>query len=118
MQFPLLVYRCPGSHWGPLGTTYDSVGVADEAELEQRKAQGYHQTMVAAVEALRAPVAPVVEVAPTEPEIPDDAPPTRTEMQQQADILGIKVDRRWSDATLMGKIQEAMRPNATNNDPI
>ncbi len=40
----------------------------------------------------------------------DDAPPTRAEMLQQAEILGIKVDKRWSDATLMAKINEAMNP--------
>ena len=114
-QFPILVYRCPGAHGGPSGTTYDSVGVADDAELEQRQAQGYHQTLVAAVEAFRAPAAPA---AAPEPQTPDDAPPTRDEMMQQAEILGIKADKRWSDATLMGKIQEAMRPGATDNDPI
>jgi len=46
-----------------------------------------------------------------EPAAPaDDAPPTRAEMLQQAEILGIKVDKRWSDATLMAKINEAMNP--------
>lgn len=114
-QFPILVYRCPGAHWGPSGTTYDSVGVADDAELEQRQAHGYHQTLVAAVEAFRAPAAPA---APLKPQTPDDAPPTRDEMMQQAEILGIKADKRWSDATLMGKIQEAMRTGTTDNDPI
>jgi hypothetical protein len=46
-----------------------------------------------------------------EPAAPaDDAPPTRSEMLQQAQILGLKVDKRWSDATLMAKINEAMNP--------
>jgi hypothetical protein len=40
----------------------------------------------------------------------DDAPPTRAEMLQQAEILGIKPDKRWSDATLMAKINAAMNP--------
>jgi hypothetical protein len=40
----------------------------------------------------------------------DDAPPTRAEMMQQAEILGIKADKRWSDATLMAKISAAMNP--------
>jgi hypothetical protein len=52
--------------------------------------------------------------APAEPEpvaVPaDDAPPNREEMLQQAQILGIKADKRWSDATLMAKINEAMNP--------
>ncbi len=51
---------------------------------------------------------------PAEPEtvaVPaDDAPPNREEMLQQAQILGIKADKRWSDATLMAKINEAMNP--------
>jgi hypothetical protein len=57
-------------------------------------------------------VIPVAE--PAEPEtaaVPaDDAPPNREEMLQQAQILGIKADKRWSDATLMAKINEAMNP--------
>jgi hypothetical protein len=40
----------------------------------------------------------------------DDAPPNREEMLQQAQILGIKADKRWSDSTLMAKINEAMNP--------
>ena len=56
-------------------------------------------------------VAAVVEEPAPEPAAPaDDAPPTRSEMLQQAQILGLKVDKRWSDATLMAKINEAMNP--------
>lgn len=40
----------------------------------------------------------------------DDAPPTRAEMLQQAEILGIKADKRWSDATLLSKINAVMNP--------
>jgi hypothetical protein len=51
---------------------------------------------------------------PAEPEtaaVPaDNAPPNREEMLQQAEILGIKPDKRWSDATLMAKISAAMNP--------
>jgi len=46
-------------------------------------------------------------VAPTPA---DDAPPTRAEMLEQAEILGIKVDKRWSDATLLAKINATMNP--------
>ena len=57
-------------------------------------------------------VIPVAEPAEPEPvAVPaDDAPPNREEMLQQAQILGIKADKRWSDATLMAKINEAMNP--------
>ena len=57
-------------------------------------------------------VIPATEPAEPEPvAVPaDDAPATREEMLQQAQILGIKADKRWSDATLMAKINEAMNP--------
>ncbi len=41
--------------------------------------------------------------------VPDDnAPPTRDEMVAQATLLGIQVDKRWSDKTLLAKIDAAM----------
>lgn len=55
-----------------------------------------------------AAVAPEPVAPPASPA--DDAPPTRDEMLQQAEILGIKPDKRWSDATLMAKINAAMNP--------
>ena len=51
-----------------------------------------------------------VEPSAVAPALADDAPPTRVEMLQQAEILGIKVDKRWSDATLLAKINAAMNP--------
>jgi len=54
---------------------------------------------------------PAAAVEVEEPAAPaDDAPATRDEMLQQAEILGIKPDKRWSDATLMAKINAAMNP--------
>jgi uncharacterized membrane protein len=55
---------------------------------------------------------PATAVEVEEPAAPpaDDAPATRAEMLQQAEILGIKPDKRWSDATLMAKISAAMNP--------
>jgi len=34
--------------------------------------------------------------------------PTREEMLQQAEVIGLKVDKRWSGATLFNKINNAM----------
>lgn len=39
-------------------------------------------------------------------EVVDQSPPTREEMLQQAETIGLKVDKRWSDATLMKHIEE------------
>jgi hypothetical protein len=36
----------------------------------------------------------------------DDSPPTRVEMLQQAEVIGLKIDKRWSDATLLKNIEE------------
>jgi hypothetical protein len=36
----------------------------------------------------------------------DDSPATRVEMLQQAEVIGLKVDKRWSDATLLKNIEE------------
>ena len=37
----------------------------------------------------------------------DDTAPTREEMLQQAEAIGLKVDKRWSDATLLKHIEES-----------
>jgi hypothetical protein len=47
-------------------------------------------------------------------EVVDDSPPTREEMLQQAEAIGMKVDKRWSDATLLKHIEESAW--ATQND--
>ena len=47
-------------------------------------------------------------------EIPvDESPATREEMLQQAEAIGLKVDKRWSDATLLKHIEElqCLTPN-------
>jgi len=36
----------------------------------------------------------------------DESPVTREEMLQQAEAIGLKVDKRWSDATLLKHIEE------------
>jgi ABC-type protease/lipase transport system fused ATPase/permease subunit len=45
-----------------------------------------------------------------------DSPPTREEMLQQAEAIGMKVDKRWSDATLLKHIEESAW--ATQNDNL
>jgi len=44
----------------------------------------------------------------------EDGPATREEMLQQAEAIGMKVDKRWSDATLLKHIEELAW--ATQND--
>lgn len=115
-DLPTIVYRCPGPFQGSLGTTFNSVGVDNADELAARLADGWHCTMPEAIDAYLNPQ-PVVTITPTpepepEPEpapIPDDdAPPTREEMVAKAALLGLRVDRRWSDETLLARIAVAM----------
>jgi hypothetical protein len=60
-----------------------------------------------------AEVLEVVEVLEVEIQA-DDSPVTREEMLQQAEVIGLKVDKRWSDATLLKHIEELAW--ATQND--
>lgn len=93
----IAVYRSPGPHFGPPGKKYDCKGVEPEA-LADALAEGWHTDFLVAVG--------LAEAAPEA--VADEAPPTRDEMLEQADKLGIKVDQRWSDKTLMDKINAAL----------
>ena len=48
----------------------------------------------------------IPEVIETEDTSVEDTPPTREEMLQQAEAIGMKVDKRWSDATLLKHIED------------
>jgi len=49
--------------------------------------------------------APIEETSIEETSI-EDSPPNREEMLQQAEAIGMKVDKRWSDATLLKHIED------------
>jgi len=115
-DFPSLVYRCPGDHVGMPGTTYSAIGVTDSAEKVLRLMEGWFATLPEAAAAfLNVPAEPVA-AAPAEPVAAEpaaldeppisDAPPTREEMLAQAAKIGLRVDSRWSNATLLSKINE------------
>jgi hypothetical protein len=95
-----IVYRCPGKHLITNGITFDALGI-ELADLDKVLSEGWHETVPDAIDALTKPAEPVVPA--------DDAPPTRDEMVEQAEKLGIKVDKRWSDGTLLDKIAEALK---------
>lgn len=112
-DFPTIVYRCPGPHWGPPHTTYESIGVADQDAFDKALSKGYFATLPEAVEAYLKPApAPepvrVVAAVPVDEEFPDEAPPTRDEMLAKAAEIGLTVDRRWNDKTLAAKIIEKL----------
>lgn len=109
MSVTTLVYRCPGQHFAHAGQTYDYAQAATEEDLERRLADGWHLSLADAVDAATA-VTGVgsAKNAKQVPESDDDAPPTRAELEEMAEGLGIKFDGRTSDAGLLRRIEEAV----------
>lgn len=102
-EFPTIVYRVPGRHWGPNGTTYDYRGVDDQAAFAAALADGWHADMPSAVGAGR-----VIEAAEAlEDAIDDVSPATRDELEQRAKALGVSFNKRTADAVLVKRIAEA-----------
>ena len=101
-----------------------TLSAAKELRLQKRKLKKAQTIERKAVKQVRpspigrevAEVPDVVEPIETlEVETPaDDSPVTREEMLQQAELMGMKVDKRWSDATLLKHIEELAW--ATEND--
>lgn len=85
MQFPRLVYRSASDH----------IVVKDEEQHAAALKDGWF--------------ASVPECAPKAAASDEIAPPTRAEMEAQAQILGIKFDGRWSDTSLLKAINRAMK---------
>jgi len=106
MEFPGLVFRCPGVHIGPGRSTYDYAGVKTLEELDAKLAAGWFATLGEAVEASLPKAPPPVALAP----IPDDnAPPTRQELEDKARELGLKFDGRTPDRKLAMLVAEALK---------
>ncbi len=118
MEYPTFLYRCPGPHFGPQWTTYDTRDVASKADLPAALADGWCETLQEAAaqyiaqrdEAAKAVLPQVQDEAPAAAE--EDAPPTRAEMLEQAERIGLKVDKRWSDARLLDAIVAKMKEQA------
>ena len=92
-----------------------------ELRLQKRKLKKSQAAERKAIKQIRpSPISSQIE-ATDEPvemlevdEVGLDSPPTREEMLQQAEAIGMKVDKRWSDATLLKHIEESAW--ATQND--
>lgn len=123
MDLPRFVYRPGGPHMAR-GRHYSMLHVTTEAEFDAAMLAGWMTNRDAALfPALPAdPGAwrpmpyiakyPVDDTPPDTPSAPalippDDAPPTRAEMEQRALDLGIRLDRRWSDRRLLAEIAKA-----------
>lgn len=129
MNFPSLVYRCPGPHRKPGQGTYAYAQVKTQEELEAKLASGWFTTFAEAKEAA-GEVAPSKKPSkksgrrlkpsrpldgvnrrllpkPTEQtqeaveEAKDDQPATRDELEAKATELGITFTDKTTDAKLL-----------------
>lgn len=111
-EFPAFVYKGRGKYQRP-GGGYDYLHVKDETELKNALADGWFETLEAAVEAIKpkkfaeAPVSKPAEPV-SGPFVDDDAPPTRGELEAKAIELGIKFDGRFSDKKIAQLIDEEL----------
>lgn len=107
MDFPNLVYRCPGEHQRP-GGTYGYRAVQDESQLQDALAAGWFKTLPEAIEGKAAASEKQQEQAPEAP-ADNDAPPTRAELEQKAAELGITFSPNIGDKKLAEKIAAALK---------
>lgn len=97
MEYPRLVFKCPGPY-ARQGGTYDHAVVNDAGEHASQIGAGWFNTLPEAIEGKSA-----ISEVPA-----DDAAPTRSELEAKAKSLNIAFDGRTSDAKLLAKITEAL----------
>lgn len=102
MIYPRFVFK----NGGPIqraGGSYDSVLVADEEAHAAKLADGWFDSIPDAIEGK------VKEPEPKVPAVdPDDAPPTRAELEAKAAELGLKFHHKTGDAKLAELIKQAL----------
>jgi hypothetical protein len=101
-----MLYKAPGPHFCD-GSMVDYIVVPDHLD-DETVASGWFRTIPEALAAVVLVVAsePVSDASEV---VPDDAPPTRAEMEQKATELGVKFDGRTTDAKLLARIEEALK---------
>lgn len=99
MEYPVLMYRVPGPHFGPPGVTYDWRGARDESQMADMLADGWCHTLDEAINGKRDDADPVA----------DDAPVTRAELEQKAREIGLQFHHRTGDKKLAEMIEAAMK---------
>lgn len=98
MDYPRHVIRVPGNSKSHNMVPHDLRYVLDASEHKAARAEGFCDDYAEALSmAGSAPAA-----APD-----DNAPPTRAEIEQEAEALGIRLDRRWGDKRLLDEIAAA-----------
>ncbi len=93
MKSTTMLYKHPGQH-EIHGSNFDYI-IVDESDVEQSIKDGWFLTTDEAKNSFS--------------KVSDSTDATKEEMIQKAESLGIKVDKRWSDETLLDKINQALK---------
>ncbi len=105
MEFPRIVFKCPGD-LPRQGGTFKVLQVADDASHADAVAYGWFSSLPEAIESHDNPKPVVVDVAPDVAE-----QESRESLESRAKEIGIKFDGRTSDAKLSRLIAEASQGN-------
>lgn len=105
-EFPDIVYRVPGPHYGADGKGFDYRGVADADELKEALAEGWHRTMGEAMGNTEAK-AVLVEVAEAQEAVAEISEEGREALEAKAKELGVSFNSRTSDKVLAERIAAA-----------
>ena len=101
MNNPRMLYRSPGPHTVD-GITYDYL-IVPEDDAREAVAAGWSYTVAEAAErrAVREQAANA-DAGDEQPPAPVDevSPPTRDELIQRAEQLGLVIDKRWGNARI------------------
>ncbi len=122
-DFSEIVYRGYGPHQRK-GGGFSTLGVRSPEDLAKALAGGWYGTLPEAIEAhdlvlQMKKASAILDAAPVPmhnrmavPIVEEDAPPTRAEIEAKCAELGIKVHHKNTDATLLQKIDEALKAKA------
>lgn len=113
MEYPDLVYKCPGDHQRP-GGTFNYLQVKNEAELDTAIKDGWLVTLPDAINAKDNPTTKTAITLPCKKEektklhINDDAPPTRAEILKACDDLNISYQKNTPSKKLLKLIDKQL----------
>lgn len=105
MQFPNLVYKCPGTHQCP-GGTFDATQVNDEGQLSELIKDGWKPTLACAQNPADFDVEKFI-ADQCQPDLDLSTLP-REELEGKARSLGITFNRTFKDETLISRITHAL----------
>jgi len=106
MEFPSLVYRSPGPHHGPNGKTFEYAPVENDDDVERMKKEGWHEDLQVAC-GVKKPEEPEEPEDPEDP-IDEDSPPSREELKEMADSLGLTYARNSTNEKLQKLIDDKL----------